>query len=134
VINNFGQPLNVTEIVSALQEIVEQSEEMGPPVGILTTDNRNNWGKAYQDLILGFLFMTILLLNIPNLILDLDNLKSAREIQTSLFLVCLDNPMPHYDGNKRTTASKQLIHGGGTYGNSANRWYDKTVQVFIFLF
>jgi carnitine O-acetyltransferase len=114
VINNFGQPLNVTEIVSALQEIVEQSEEMGPPVGILTTDNRNNWGKAYQDLIL-----------------DLDNLKSAREIQTSLFLVCLDNPMPHYDGNKRTTASKQLIHGGGTYGNSANRWYDKTVQFVI---
>jgi hypothetical protein len=54
VINNFGQLLNVTEIVSALQEIVEQSEEMGPPVGILTTDNRNNWGKAYQDLILGF--------------------------------------------------------------------------------
>lgn len=51
------------------------------------------------------------------------------EIQKSLFLVALDNPMPELNDSRMSMASKQFIHGGGSRGNSANRWFDKTVQV-----
>lgn len=61
---------------------------------------------------------------------DPSNKKSAEEIQKSLFLVALDGPMPIYDEeNRQTTASRQLIHAGGSAGNAGNRWYDKTIQV-----
>lgn len=59
-----------------------------------------------------------------------DNENSIKEIQSALFLVCLDNPMPGNDGNRRSLASKQFIHGGGSRANSGNRWFDKTVQVY----
>ncbi|XP_063902174.1 carnitine O-acetyltransferase-like isoform X2 [Zophobas morio] len=114
VIDECGSVINVGEIINALVQITEDSQEAGPPVGILTSDNRNNWGRAYQDLTL-----------------DLTNLKSAREIQTSLFLVCLDKPMCHENDDNRTAASRQLIYGGGSSANAANRWYDKTVQFVV---
>lgn len=50
-----------------------------------------------------------------------------------MFLVALDNPMPEHNGSRRSMASKQFIHGGGSRGNSANRWFDKTVQVIMLL-
>lgn len=38
--------------------------------------------------------------------------------------------MPAFENeNRQTLAAKQFIHGGGSVGNVANRWYDKTVQV-----
>ncbi|XP_044268520.1 carnitine O-acetyltransferase isoform X2 [Tribolium madens] len=114
VINECGKMLNTGEIISCLSDIVKESEQVGPPVGILTTENRNNWGRAYQ-----------------NLTLDVTSLKSVREIQTSLFLVCLDKALPNCGENERITASKQFIHGGGSNANSANRWFDKTVQFIV---
>lgn len=64
------------------------------------------------------------------LILDEKNKLSLNEIQSSLFVVCLDRTMPKSgNDNRQTTAGKQFIHGGGSSGNAANRWYDKTVQV-----
>lgn len=56
------------------------------------------------------------------------------EIQRALFLVALDNPMPKLNDSRRAMASKQFIHGGGSRANSANRWFDKTVQVIITLY
>lgn len=69
------------------------------------------------------------------LLLDPKNKASVEEIQKSLFLVCLDGPMPFAENeNRQTVASKQFIHGGGSCGNAGNRWYDKTVQVSFFFF
>lgn len=63
-------------------------------------------------------------------LLDDNNKNSLNEIQKSLFLVALDNPMPEYkDDSLMSLASKQFIHGGGSRANSGNRWFDKTVQV-----
>ncbi|XP_008193031.2 carnitine O-acetyltransferase isoform X1 [Tribolium castaneum] len=114
VINECGKMLNTGELISCLSEIVQESQQMGPPVGILTSENRNNWGRAYQDLTL-----------------DMTSLKSVREIQTSLFLVCLDKALPNCGESERVIASKQFIHGGGSGANAANRWYDKTVQFIV---
>lgn len=45
--------LNAGELISCLNDIICESKDIGPPVGILTTENRNAWGRAYQDLTLG---------------------------------------------------------------------------------
>ncbi|KAI4464457.1 carnitine o-acyltransferase [Holotrichia oblita] len=110
---NNGEVISEKQLFNQLQTILEQSVTPAAPIGILTTDHRDNWGKAYQLLIK-----------------DPSNKKSVEEIQKSLFLVSLDGPMPIYDEeNRQTTASRQLIHAGGSAGNAGNRWYDKTIQV-----
>ncbi|CAH0557685.1 unnamed protein product [Brassicogethes aeneus] len=115
VVNSQGKVPSVSQLVSQLKYILKSSQEVDPPVGILTADKRDNWAKSY-----------ITLKQVcPS------NAKSVEEIQKSLFLVCLDNPMPEYDGNRRSLGSKQFIHGGGSRGNSANRWFDKTIQFII---
>lgn len=60
-------------------------------------------------------------------------------IETSLCLVCLDDPLPvefnqnRNDLNDRNDANmiSQMLHGGGSKYQGCNRWYDKTVQVNI---
>ena len=54
-----------------------------------------------------------------------------KEIQRSIFVLCLDKPVA--DGNEpipRSLVAAQMLHGGGAPLNSANRWFDKTLQVF----
>ncbi|KRT83273.1 hypothetical protein AMK59_3062, partial [Oryctes borbonicus] len=115
VFGNDGKVISEKQLFAQLERVLEESQTAAPPIGILTTDHRDNWGKSYQ-----------LLTQDPN------NKKSVGEIQKSLFLVCLDGPMPIYNKeNRQTTASRQLIHGGGYAGNAGNRWYDKTIQFVI---
>lgn len=58
------------------------------------------------------------------------NKKVFEIIETSLFIMCIDGPMPKGDSlNQRSIAAKQLLHGGGSKYNSGNRWMDKTIQV-----
>lgn len=110
------QPISEQQVLEQLTNIVQQSRKPIEPIGILTSDHRDTWAKAYH-----------------NLIKSSRNEKSIREIQKSLFLVCLDEEMPNEPvaANRRTLASRQLIHGGGSCGNSGNRWFDKTVQFVI---
>ena len=51
-------------------------------------------------------------------------------------IVCIDQPLPVDRFNVDEVAARddtnrvlQMIHGGGTEWNTANRWFDKTVQV-----
>lgn len=83
------------------------------PIGLLTTDHRGNWGLAYSDLIK-----------------DPKNKASLKTIQAALFTVSLDRFQATGDDDI-ITACHQLIHGGGSKFNAANRWYDKTVQFVI---
>ncbi|KAJ8960981.1 hypothetical protein NQ318_020285 [Aromia moschata] len=114
VVNSSGEVPSLSQLVSHLEIISQESEEVGPSVGVLSTENRDNWYKAYSELI-----------NDPV------NKNSVNEIQKSLFLVALDNPMPEINDSRMSMAGKQFIHGGGSRGNSANRWFDKTVQFVI---
>lgn len=109
-----GRYLNTEEIYDNLLGIVESSLDKAIPVGILTSDNRDNWCESY-----------LLLME------DKLNQRTIEEIQKSLFLLCLDNECDMSDVDPRTRAALQLIHGGGSRCNGGNRWFDKTVQFTV---
>uniref|UniRef100_A0A671R5W6 Carnitine O-acetyltransferase-like n=1 Tax=Sinocyclocheilus anshuiensis TaxID=1608454 RepID=A0A671R5W6_9TELE len=116
VYNSDGTPLTIDQIYIQLEKIWNSSLQTNKePIGILTSNHRNSWGKAYN-----------------NLIKDKTNKESVRAIQKSIFTVCLDAPMPRVsDDMYRTCAGVQMLHGGGSRWNSGNRWFDKTLQFII---
>ncbi|XP_019718380.1 carnitine O-acetyltransferase [Hippocampus comes] len=116
VYNSDGTPLTVDQIYMQLQKIWNTSLQTNKePVGILTSQHRNTWGKAYN-----------------NLIKDKTNKESVRAIQKSIFTVCLDAPMPRVsDELYKSRVAAQMLHGGGTRWNSGNRWFDKTLQFIV---
>ncbi|XP_030631199.1 carnitine O-acetyltransferase isoform X2 [Chanos chanos] len=116
VYNSDGTPLTVDQIYNQLEKIWNSSLQTNKePIGILTSNHRNSWGKAYN-----------------NLIKDKTNKESVRAIQKSIFTICLDAPMPRVsDEMYRSRAAVQMLHGGGSRWNSGNRWFDKTLQFII---
>ncbi|CAL4074526.1 unnamed protein product, partial [Meganyctiphanes norvegica] len=106
-----GKPLNVNQLKSQLRDSVERSTFPAKPIGILSTQNRNVWGKACKQLSK-----------------DRNNRASIKEIQRGIFLVCLDGPVINPSGNRMNDAALQCIHGNGSKGYAGNRWYDKTIQ------
>lgn len=116
VYNSDGTPLTVDQIYVQLEKIWNSSLQTNKePVGILTSNHRNTWGKAYN-----------------NLIKDKTNKESVRAIQKSIFTVCLDAPVPRVsDEMYFNKVAAQMLHGGGSRWNSGNRWFDKTLQFII---
>ncbi|KAF4109723.1 carnitine O-acetyltransferase-like [Onychostoma macrolepis] len=116
VYNSDGTPLTVDQIYVQLEKIWNSSLQTNKePVGILTSNHRNTWGKAYN-----------------NLIKDKTNKESVRAIQKSIFTVCLDAPVPRVsDEMYLNKVAAQMLHGGGSRWNSGNRWFDKTLQFIV---
>lgn len=108
--------LSVDELIEQFRECIAKVKGTVEPVGILSTEQRDNYAIAYEALIK-----------------DSRNLKSVREIQTSLFTVSIDDRLvPNQNGEYDTVAAcHQLITGGGSTSNSGNRWFDKTIQIVI---
>lgn len=111
-----GSPLTVEQLCAQLQHICSSSQQEGPePVGILTTLDRDSWGRTYHSLIQ-----------------DKTNRSSVSAIQRSIFTLCLDGPTPAVSEELyRSCAAVQMLHGGGPQWNSANRWFDKTLQFIV---
>jgi choline O-acetyltransferase len=74
---------------------------------------------------------------------DPENAELLEQIETCLFLVCFDKPLPATynrseavnEGERdEANIASQMLHGGGSEFNSGNRWFDKTMQVIIQLF
>ncbi|KAE8582933.1 hypothetical protein XENTR_v10020389 [Xenopus tropicalis] len=109
VVHNF-------QIFTQLEKIWGTSLQTNKePIGILTTNHRNSWAKAYN-----------------NLIKDKTNKESVRTIQKSIFTVCLDAPIPRVsDDLYQSQVAAQMLHGGGSRWNSGNRWFDKTLQFIV---
>ncbi|CAJ0949344.1 unnamed protein product [Ranitomeya imitator] len=116
VYNSDGSALTTDQIFNQLEKIWGTSLQTNKePIGILTSNHRNSWAKAYN-----------------NLIKDKTNKESVRSIQKSIFTVCLDGPMPKVsDEHYRSRVAAQMLHGGGSRLNSGNRWFDKTLQFIV---
>ncbi|KAK7813612.1 hypothetical protein U0070_000662 [Myodes glareolus] len=113
VYHSDGTPLTSDQIFVQLEKIWNSSLQTNKePVGILTSNHRNTWAKAYNTLIK-----------------DKVNRESVNSIQKSIFTVCLDKPVPRVsDDVYRNHVAGQMLHGGGSKLNSGNRWFDKTLQ------
>ncbi|XP_069121980.1 carnitine O-acetyltransferase-like [Argopecten irradians] len=114
VYGSDGQPLSEAQIYRQLKNLVQDSEQVSPPVGILTTENRSTWAKAYTELAK-----------------DKENSISLDKIKHSICLICLDNKLPQDMSDERSVAARQMLHGGGSRLNSGNRWFDKTLQFVV---
>lgn len=108
-----GKPLNIKQIYKQLQWIVENTKSTGPAIGILTMEHRHNWAKTYKKMIK-----------------DHVNKYSLEDIQRSILVLCLDEPLPTVE-DKVSTYGGTMLHGGGSKVNSANRWHDKTLQFIV---
>ncbi|XP_059483056.1 carnitine O-acetyltransferase-like isoform X2 [Neocloeon triangulifer] len=117
VYGDHGGPISQGQILAQLKDCVSNSKETAPPVGILTSEHRDNWAKAHEILSQ-----------------SAKNKAVFDAIETCLFLVCIDGPPSPAERaapNKFTSAALKMTHGGGSLGNSGNRWFDKTIQ-FVF--
>uniref|UniRef100_A0A8C4E1M0 Choline/carnitine acyltransferase domain-containing protein n=1 Tax=Dicentrarchus labrax TaxID=13489 RepID=A0A8C4E1M0_DICLA len=113
VYNSDGSRMTESQIHSQLLRIRSQSWKTDKePMGILTSEHRHTWGQAYN-----------------RLLKDKLNKESVRLIETGLFSLCLDSPVMRISDENRKAA--QVLHGGGTFSNSGNRWFDKTLQFVV---
>lgn len=100
------------------------------PVGLLTAEPRSQWAVDREAL------QT-----------DERNQRNLELIETALVVLCLDEPLNtnfnargfsgatpsvHTAGDRdETNMAHEMLHGGGSEFNSANRWFDKTMQVTL---
>lgn len=116
VYNSDGSRMTESQIHSQLLRIRSQSWKTDKePMGILTSEHRHTWGQAYN-----------------RLLKDKLNQESVRMIETGLFSLCLDSPVMRISDEKYASRkAAQILHGGGTFSNSGNRWFDKTLQFVV---
>lgn len=101
-----GQQLTNAELQQQFERIYERAEHPVTPVGVLTAANRDHWTAARAKL-----------LNASPA-----NAKALKEIESSGFLVCLDDAAPVTLEER----AHQYWHGDG-----CNRWFDKPLQFIV---
>lgn len=100
-----GKQLNTSELEQQFRRVYEVAQRV-PPVGALTSENRDVWAKART-----------LLVNA-----SAQNKVALETIESASFVVCLDDASPVTLEER----AHQYWHGDG-----ANRWYDKPLQFII---
>ncbi|XP_062590553.1 choline O-acetyltransferase-like, partial [Saccostrea cucullata] len=112
--------------LSRISKMAEENQECVEPVGILTAAYRDRWAIARGKLME-----------------ESTNRDSLDAIERSIFILCMDSAIPialnHRNSVDETQSNirddvslaNQMLHGLGTHLNSANRWYDKTMQFII---
>ncbi|KAI9320614.1 acyltransferase ChoActase/COT/CPT [Dichotomocladium elegans] len=103
-----GQQLSTNELEQQFQRVIDAAgNESGPAVGALTTENRDTW-TDYRDALLAA---------------HPDNKGLLEKIESSSFVVCLDDQTPV----TRDEGSRACWHGDGR-----NRFFDKPLQFIVF--
>ncbi|KAF2752898.1 acyltransferase ChoActase/COT/CPT [Pseudovirgaria hyperparasitica] len=100
-----GKQLNTSELEQQFRKIYEKAEKASP-VGILTSQNRDIWAEVRERLIS----------------VSESNKAALEDIQSSAFLVCLDDAKPVTLEER----ARQFWHGDGS-----NRWFDKPLQFIV---
>ncbi|XP_015789561.1 choline O-acetyltransferase-like [Tetranychus urticae] len=126
-----GYQVNEDHLVDQLKLILYSSKELestSPLIGLLTCENRRTWATIRAHLI-----------EKPK------NKESIEALETCLFVLCLDDSVFGKSSSIASTRrdsvemarmetsfmSSQLMHGGGTEFYSANRYYDKFLQIIV---
>ncbi|CAD5113815.1 DgyrCDS2979 [Dimorphilus gyrociliatus] len=116
VYDKDDNPLTTNQLCEQLRKIFKKSFSVkSPGVGILTSENRNTWGLYYDKL--------------KNL--DPENEKNLKLIEKSIATVCFDKAIPFDGRDEFSVGINQMNHGCGSKNNSANRWFDKTLQFIV---
>nr|CAD7431651.1 unnamed protein product [Timema monikensis] len=125
-----------------------------PPVGLFTSEKRDTWAAAREQLVRRNLDAEFYGTNknvlIKMFVSDERNSSNLKSIEKSLMMVCIDDPLPTSFNCKtprddvpverrglvagdrdETNMMHQMLHGGGSSANSANRWFDVTIQLVI---
>ncbi|KAL7750452.1 Carnitine O-acetyltransferase mitochondrial [Sorochytrium milnesiophthora] len=103
-----GQALSTAELEQQLQRIIQDAgDSKDPAIGSFTVDHRDKWTDARAALIAA----------------DPKNERALKAIESSLFLVCLDDQSPV----TREEVGRLLWHGDGR-----NRFFDKSLQFIVF--
>ncbi|KAL4938927.1 hypothetical protein BDV06DRAFT_199888 [Aspergillus oleicola] len=100
-----GRPLNVSELEQQFNRIYQIAQKV-PPVGVLTVANRDHWTAARKKILAA----------------DPSNAQTLRDIESSGFVVCLDDASPITLAER----AEQYWHGDGQ-----NRWFDKPLQFIV---
>ena len=100
-----GRQLNTSELEQQFRRIYEKAEK-APAIGILTTGNRDIWTEARSALLSA----------------HASNATALQAIESSAFLVCLDDASPVTLEER----AHQYWHGDGS-----NRWFDKPLQFIV---
>ncbi|XP_064457418.1 carnitine O-acetyltransferase-like [Ornithodoros turicata] len=108
-----GTPYDERHILPMLEKLAKLSMDPDKPIGILTTEHRDVWSKAYSSLCSTH-----------------GNAESVAEIKKAMFVVCLDQKLRSNEPYEVTSAFQMLV-GGPRGQNAGNRWCDKTVQFIV---
>lgn len=109
VLGPDGDPYAFEDLAGGLRAILKSATEPAPAgtsVGQLTTAARADWARARAELLT-----------------DPHNAAALDTIETALFCVCLEDFAPRDELH----ACDTLLHG-----DSANRWFDKSVSFIVF--
>uniref|UniRef100_A0A1D1YFG2 Carnitine O-acetyltransferase, mitochondrial n=1 Tax=Anthurium amnicola TaxID=1678845 RepID=A0A1D1YFG2_9ARAE len=103
-----GVQLSTTEIESQLKKIYELAgETKDPPIGVLTTENRDNWTK-YRKMFIDA---------------DPKHEQLLKKIESSIFVLSLDDSSP--------ITVDEISHACWA-GDGRNRYFDKPLQFIVF--
>lgn len=101
-----GEQLSAAEFEKVFNRIYEIADSSVPAVGALTSENRDVWTEARATLIAA----------------DPSNLATLEEIESSSFVICLDDARP--------VTLEERAHAYW-HGDGVNRFYDKPLQFII---
>lgn len=104
-----GQTLNTGELEAQFRRVYElaaATADVAPPVGFLTSENRDVWTDAREALAAA----------------NPINAEALEAIDSAAFVVCLDDAAP--------VTLEERAHQYW-HGNGSNRWYDKPLQFIV---
>ncbi|XP_072014002.1 carnitine O-acetyltransferase-like [Amphiura filiformis] len=111
VLNDYEIPIPVDALYNHLEYVNQATKLPDSPVGLLTTENRDTCGREYG-----------------RLRANPTNQKTFDAINSAIFLLCLDSaPII----NAAIHPAQNALLGGGSAYNSGNRWFYKTIQLFV---
>lgn len=105
-----GNPVALADLQSSLERIIQIADSSPPALqlGILTSNNRDDWADARQAL-----------LQAGGVAME----EALESLESGAMLLCLDDEEPV----SRRQCGEQFLHGGINSGY--NRWFDKSIQV-----